>query len=390
MNGNADKILIILDAFPALGGVAKVSCLLAGAWQRQGYRVDILALRAASAAPETGFSGRCRYLPDSRDVDSPRNREYIRQLVTEEDYRIILNQGVVTSTYLDFCHDRQHRFVNVLHGCPAWLLERPRHMSFRRQVWPSGSAKAFLRYVMVKVLPWWSDRRVKRRLKTEIEASAAYVVLTESYKKQLEDWLYDGQPQDNIQVIANPVVVPPTMPAKGRTVLFAGRYTKADKHPERLLRVWKRLATRSHSWTLRMCGEGPEQASLRRLARRLKLGNVQFLPPCLDDRLYEGCSLLAQTSSYEGMSLVVLEAQAAGVVPVVFDSGPWLQTATVPGKTACVVPAFDVQAFADALYDLMTDTPRREAMADAGRQYVGRFDSQAIAAQWTDLFNSLL
>ena len=142
MNGNADKILIILDAFPALGGVAKVSCLLAAAWQRQGYRVDILALRAASGASETGFSGRCRYLPDSRDVDSPRNREYIRQLVTEEDYRIILNQGVVTSTYLDFCHDRQHRFVNVLHGCPAWLLERPRHMSLRRQVWPSGSAKA--------------------------------------------------------------------------------------------------------------------------------------------------------------------------------------------------------------------------------------------------------
>lgn len=389
MNGNTDNILIILNAFPALGGVAKVSCLLAGAWQRLGYRVDILALRAGAGAPPASFPGRCLYLPDQRELDSPCNRAYIRQLVTEEDYRIILNQGVVTSAYLDFSDDRLHRFVNVLHGCPAWLLERPRHMSLRRQVWASGSVKALLRYAMVKLLPRWSDRRVKRRLKTEIEASSAYVVLTESYKRQLEDWLYDGRPQDRIKVIPNPVAPMPTALAKGPVVLYAGRYTRADKHPERLLHIWQRLGKRRAGWTLRLCGEGPEEASLCHLARQLELDNVEFLPPCWDDRLFEGCSLLAQTSSFEGMSLAVLEAQAAGVVPVVFDSGPWLQTATVPGQTAVIVPAFDLQDFADELAGLMEDTPRREAMAQAARRHVAHFDPDTVAAQWTALFKSL-
>lgn len=383
------NILIVLNAFPALGGVAKVSRLLAARWQEQGHRVDILSLKAEAGAEAGGFTGRCLYLPDRQDADSPANREFIRRLVLEEDYQIIVNQGTVSSVFLDFIGDREHRVVNVLHGCPAWLPQRARHMSFVRQVWPSHSLRMWLRYAFVKCLPFLSDRRVKNRLKTEIEASSAYVVLTDSYKRQMEKWFYGGVPQDRIRVIPNPV--PPVSEPKdqGPAVLYAGRYTKADKHPERLLRIWQQVGPSHPDWRLCFCGEGPQEQSLRRLARRLRLTRVDFLPPCWDDSLYEGCSLLCQTSSYEGMSLAVLEAQAAGVVPVVFDSGPWLQIATVPGQTAVVVPAFDLKAFARELSSLMEDAGRRAQMAREGRRHVLRFDPAAIAARWTELFKSL-
>lgn len=83
----------------------------------------------------------------------------------------------------------------------------------------------------------------------------------------------------------------------------------------------------------------------------------------------------------EGFGIVFLEAAAAGVPQVAGDSGG-ASEAVADGETGFVVPPTDVQAVADALERLLSDTDLRDRMGAAGRtRAVERFDYDHLAPQ---------
>lgn len=73
-----------------------------------------------------------------------------------------------------------------------------------------------------------------------------------------------------------------------------------------------------------VAGDGPDRARLVALASELGMAsNVRFLGLVLDRRalaqLYNSCRIFLMPSAYEGLPIAVLEAQAAGAVPIVSD-----------------------------------------------------------------------
>jgi alpha-1,3-rhamnosyl/mannosyltransferase len=115
------------------------------------------------------------------------------------------------------------------------------------------------------------------------------------------------------------------------------------------------------------------------VARARDADHVLFRGDVADDdlpQLYAGALVMISPSSYEGFGLAVAEAMAAGTAVV---AGAGSAVDEVVGDAGLRVPPRDAGAVADAIDALLTDGPRREALAAAGRARVARFTWEAAA-----------
>ncbi len=391
------RLLILMESYRQLGGIERVSLQLAQ-WLGPYCRVGILSM-SDGAVPFDLDDGEIDFwqFPDSSSVNSAENRRFAAALIREQKYEIVINQGIVSDVYLDFQADPNCRFVNVLHSCIDWLYVRRHLIDWKEQVAACPSLRNVGRYVFVKCFPHWSERKVSRDLRAQIEGAAAFVVLAPQYKKELEKRLYGGKAQPKLCAIPNPVWPFPLsedcdasgLPVEKPCVLYAGRMSRAYKRLDRLIRIWKRVSPHFPEWTLRLVGEGPDRPRLQRMVEKLGLTSVEFRPVCHDASLYEGASVFCLTSSFEGMSLSVLEAQRAGLPVVAFDINEGMRLAVADGESGFLVKPFDEKAFAHQLSLLLENTSKRREMKKAACRQAALFDMEHIGPMWLKLFEEL-
>jgi len=116
--------------------------------------------------------------------------------------------------------------------------------------------------------------------------------------------------------------------------------------------------------TLQIVGQGPEKASLERLARELGVSeHVQFLGfrPDVADAMKQA-DLFVYASWIEGFSLVIAEANAVGLPVVTVDLPVTRETA--PPRSVVYVER-DARAFADAVLHVLDNL---EAFRHAARE----------------------
>lgn len=98
----------------------------------------------------------------------------------------------------------------------------------------------------------------------------------------------------------------------------------------------------------------------------------------LAETIYNQAKVFVQASRVEGFGYTPVEAMACGAALVTTDNGG-SQDYAVADETAVVVPVGDVDAMFNAVVGLLDDEPRRTAMAEAGAQFVKRFDWEETA-----------
>lgn len=211
-----------------------------------------------------------------------------------------------------------------------------------------------------------------------------FVVLTE------EDAGYWGN-LPNLTVIPNArtftVDTPATLDSK--TVIAVGRYN-FQKQFEVLIDAWKLLAKEFSDWTLRIAGDGEERAFLERRIADYGLQDSVFLGPETDMKsTYKNSSILAMTSRYEGLPMVLLEAQACGLPIVSFACKCGPKDVITDGVDGFLVEEGNTTDFADKLFTLMADKDLRKSMGSAAYKASERYDEEKIMARWETLFNEL-
>ena len=200
-----------------------------------------------------------------------------------------------------------------------------------------------------------------------------FVVLTE------EDSGYWG-PLGNIRVISNPRTFTFEKPAslESKTVLAVGRYTH-QKGFDMLLEAWKKIDTTG--WTLRIAGSGEPLGEVP--------SNVITGPsPDIKDE-YLNAAFLVMSSRYEGLPMVLLEAQAAGLPAVSFTCKCGPKDVITDGKDGILVPEGDINGLASGMRKLMDDKELRHSMGEAAFRNSDRYDKEAIMAKWESLFREL-
>lgn len=100
--------------------------------------------------------------------------------------------------------------------------------------------------------------------------------------------------------------------------------------------------------------------------------------------LYGGATLFALPSRHEGFGLPVLEAMAQGT-PVVCSDIPALRE--VAGGAARLVAYDDVDAWAQALQELLADDEARSVLSAAGRARAGEFSWERTVTETRDVYS---
>ncbi len=163
-------------------------------------------------------------------------------------------------------------------------------------------------------------------------------------------------------------------------ILFLGRIDVYTKGLDLLLRAFGRVAGDTDA-RLVIAGHGRDVHRVEGLIRAMgltrKVHRVGRITEVEKVQLLSRCKFVCMPSRYETFGIVAAEALACQKPVIAFDI-PALREVAVD---ACArrVPAFDVEAFAGAMAELLKDEALRRAMGLRGREWARQYDWDEIA-----------
>jgi len=216
-----------------------------------------------------------------------------------------------------------------------------------------------------------------------LRRAAAITVISEAVREDLLRWVPDLEPAriHVIPVSISPDYVYSPRPFAGHCPRILQVGTAPNKNIPRLAQALRGVAC-----TLVVIGRlGDEQrqelnANGIEVEHHWGLSDQQVLD------LYRGSDLLAFVSTLEGFGMPILEAQSLGR-PVVTSNCASMPS--VAGGAAVLVDPLSVSSIREGVLRVIEDGDLRAALIERGLHNVRRFDADAIAARYLDLYRSL-
>ena len=202
-----------------------------------------------------------------------------------------------------------------------------------------------------------------------------FVVLT------AEDQGYWGA-LPNIRVIPNPLpfTSEETSSCKATKVVAVGRYD-FQKNFSKLLQLWARIAPQFPEWTLEIYGNGALRGELEQEVKELGISSSVTLaqPTHQMKEVYLSASIYAMTSRYEGLPMVLIEAQQMGLPIVSFACPCGPRDVIHDGEDGFLIPMGEDDIFLKALGTLMASEEKRICMGQRAREASARYEVVAHA-----------
>ena len=140
------------------------------------------------------------------------------------------------------------------------------------------------------------------------------------------DKYYFNEFHGNVVVIPNfsPFPVANTVNRSQKQIVAIGRLTD-QKNYIHLLKAWMKIVDLLPQWQLSIFGEGEHEALLNEYIQSNAIRNVHLKGATPDIKsVYEASSFFVMTSKYEGLPMVLIEAQSFGLPIISYDcpNGP--------------------------------------------------------------------
>jgi glycosyltransferase involved in cell wall biosynthesis len=174
-------------------------------------------------------------------------------------------------------------------------------------------------------------------------------------------------------------------------VLYVGSLTER-KNLVRLLRAFAKIHHRCPEYLLVLAGPRSwKQSPIESTVKELNLWeHVQLTGPVTDHELpalYNGASLFAFPSLYEGFGLPVLEAMACGA-PVVTSNTSSLPE--VAGDAAILVDPLNVEQIAEAMWLVLSQPALAAALREKGLARAAQFTWERTARETVAVYSRAL
>lgn len=215
--------------------------------------------------------------------------------------------------------------------------------------------------------------------------STGYIAQTESaarYKRiQFKNKL-------NIKVIPNAIKPVELFPDLNREqqITYIGRLSK-EKGVERLIIAFNKI--KNKNWKCVLAGDGPEKKKLEKLVKILGLHEkVLFLGPIKDiDRLLARSSIFVLPSFREGFPNALVEAMAAGLPSICFDSIPY-QDLIIDGYNGFVVNNNNIEDLTQIIDRLAENDGLRLEIGENAMEIGKRLNVDVIGREYIDFFHN--
>lgn len=178
---------------------------------------------------------------------------------------------------------------------------------------------------------------------------------------------------------------------KSKKIVSCGFLTEV-KGFDMLVQVAKQCLPKHPDWSWDIYGEGVEKENLQNLIKESQLDKQIFLKGYCDrmNEQYSQYSFFVLTSRLEGMGMVMIEAQKAGLPVVAFDvlCGP--SDIIKDGVNGNLIPPFNIQIMADRIEDLMIHEDKRMLYSQQSKICHEELDSKIIIFRWKQMLKSIV
>lgn len=382
MNQNRLKRMKIVYSIAATynsGGMERVLANKANWLVRKGYEISILTTDQKGRSSFFEFDPRIRFYDLGINYEENNGKSFLNKLIHypfkqwrhKKALKKLLPELKADVVVSMFCNDAS--ILPKIKDGSRKVLEI--HFSrFKRQ-----------QYGRKGIWKIADELRSRNDLKV-VSRFDRFVVLTE------EDGGYWGD-LDNIQVIPNARTFVLDRPAelKEKRVIAVGRYCY-QKGLDRLIDAWNIICQSVDDWKLHLVGDGEDRTVLQTQIDRLGLSDKVVLGRAETDMksVYANSSILALSSRYEGLAMVLLEAQAAGLPIVSFECKCGPKDVITDGGDGYLVEEGNVAQLAEKLLELINDEELRRRMGAEAYRNSERFSEERVMAQWVELFNEVI
>lgn len=363
---------------PTGGGVERVVSLQYHELTRRGYHILTIhgkELGNSDAIPDQHL------LPVPERLDAKENIAYIRNFVRQESICLAFNFAAILSKssicLVEACRMEQVPIVSVLHNTLEFALW---NLPIVRNLMEYGFIKSLLCRLLGTVhrIPFYKGGRYLYK------HAVATVVLSPCYIIEYQNII--GY-TENVFPICNPLPMSPDKTenwnGKKNIVLFVGRLER-QKSVDKLIRIWGKL--NMPGWKLLIVGGGSQESDLKQLAMELGLmGNISFEGHQDPLPYYQKAKLFCLTSIYEGYPMTLIECQAFGVVPILYDSFLAARDIVQTGKNGLLIPAFREQDYIRGLRKLMSDDKLLCQMSEYCRTGMEKYSVDHIINKWVEV-----
>lgn len=379
--------------YPVKGGVQRVTLTLAEEFENKGVKVFFLALREKTQAT-LAEDIRQSYLPNPSPFSSYENVRYFNNLIKDKQIAVLINQAGIYNHVVELFNNIDKagaKLITVHHNCVECLNLR------YREIILSNRSKQKLWEFLDKPLVWVILRRLNRikygRLfKRAIVSSDRLVLLSPQFIPELKYYGILATSKNKVLAIPNPASFEPAPSAlteKENRIIYVGRLCRTQKRVDRLLIIWEQLHQAFPDWHFDIVGDGSERAMMEKAAMEKQLDRLHFYGYTDPRPFLQKAKFFTMTSDFEGYGMVLVEAQAYGVVPIAFDCFSALRDIIKHEVTGLIINNFDINSYIIELSNLMKDESKRYYMAQIAQKSIKTFHVNKIAQQWIRLFKDL-
>ena len=175
-----------------------------------------------------------------------------------------------------------------------------------------------------------------------------------------------------------------------KRILSIGRLTK-QKGYDILIEVAERIVTKIDGWKFTIVGNGELKDDLLKQIKKKKLESViEILSPTdniID--LYKASSIYLMTSRWEGLPMVLLEAQACGIPIVSFDCPEGPASVIHDNEDGFLIKFMDVEMMVEKLLILMENKDLRAQFGKHAYESSLNYTGDSVYELWNNLFQQL-
>jgi len=208
-------------------------------------------------------------------------------------------------------------------------------------------------------------------------------------ERDIESYTSRYFPRHKILVMPNPLGIENNSfeyESSSFQLLAVGRLCE-QKAFYRLVEIFKKINSK---YTLNIIGEGPERENIQKLITKLGLSDrVKLVGHVTNmDRYYKESSLLLMTSIYEGLPMVIGEANAFGLPVIAFDCPTGPAEMIVNGKNGYLINDGDTEGFYKCVNEVVENSSLLKYMSQAAFEASKKYSIKNISLKWSNLIYS--
>lgn len=196
----------------------------------------------------------------------------------------------------------------------------------------------------------------------------------------------------NIRVIPNSLSFVPNKRSEliNKKILAVGRLTH-QKGFDLLIKSVFFIKCKCEGWQIRIIGSGEDEDKLKKQIKILNLENIIEICPPTNAIMQEylEASIFVLSSRFEGLPMVMIEAQSCGLPIVSFDCPEGPANIIHHNEDGLLVENGKIDKFSYALIELMDDQEKRIQFGKKALENVNRYKAENVFTMWDTLFDKL-